>query len=157
FEATRDFRRLAEADCIIICVPTPLTAKKDPDLQYIEKTADSVLQTLRKGQIISLESTTYPGTTEEILLERFRTTALEVGKDYFHIFSPDREGPRNPQFSTRPIPKIVGGMTPDCVEVGKALYGQVIDRVVAVTSTRPAELVKLLENIYRCVNIALVN
>jgi len=157
FEATRDFRRLAEADCIIICVPTPLTAKKDPDLQYIEKTADSVLQTLRKGQIISLESTTYPGTTEEILLERFRTTGLEVGKDYFLVFSPEREDPGNPKFSTRTIPKIVGGMTPDCLEVGKTLYGQVIDRVVAVSSTRTAELVKLLENIYRCVNIALVN
>jgi UDP-N-acetyl-D-glucosamine dehydrogenase len=157
FEATRDFRRLGEADCIIICVPTPLTAKKDPDLQYIEKTADSILQTLRKGQLISLESTTYPGTTEEILLERFRTTGLEVGKDYFLVFSPEREDPGNPKFSTRTIPKVVGGMTRDCLEAGKTLYGQVIDRVIAVSSTRTAELVKLLENIYRCVNIALVN
>jgi UDP-N-acetyl-D-glucosamine dehydrogenase len=157
FEATRDFRRLAEADCIIICVPTPLTAKKDPDLQYIEKTADSILQTLRKGQLISLESTTYPGTTEEILLERFRATGLEVGKDYFLVFSPEREDPGNPKFSTRTIPKVVGGVTPDCLEAGKTLYGQVIDRIVTVSSTRTAELVKLLENIYRSVNIALVN
>jgi len=157
FEATRDFGRLAEADCIIICVPTPLTAKKDPDLQYIEKTGDSVLKTLRKGQLISLESTTYPGTTEEILLERFRTTGLEVGKDYFLVFSPEREDPGNPKFSTRTIPKVVGGMTPACLEAGKTLYGQVIDRIVTVSSTRTAELVKLLENIYRCVNIALVN
>src|SRR5438132_1139321 len=157
FEATSDFRRLAEADCIIICVPTPLTTKKDPDLQYIEKTADAALKTLRKGQIISLESTTYPGTTEEILLERFRTTGLEAGKDYFLVFSPEREDPGNAKFTTRTIPKVVGGLTPDCLEVGKTLYAQVIDRVVTVSSTRAAELVKLLENIYRSVNIALVN
>jgi UDP-N-acetyl-D-glucosamine dehydrogenase len=157
FEATSDFRRLAEADCIIICVPTPLTAKKDPDLQYIEKTADAVTQTLRKGQLVSLESTTYPGTTEEILLERFRTTGLEVGKDYFLVFSPEREDPGNPKFSTRTIPKVVGGVTPECLQAGKTLYSQVIDRVIPVSSTRAAELVKLLENIYRCVNIALVN
>src|SRR5437870_4776027 len=157
FEATSDFRRLAEADCIIICVPTPLTSKKDPDLQYIESTADAVLKTLRKGQVISLESTTYPGTTEEILLERFRTTGLEVGKDYFLVFSPEREDPGNPKFSTRTIPKVVGGITPNCLEAGRTLYSKVIDRVVTVSSTRAAELVKLLENIYRCVNIALVN
>jgi UDP-N-acetyl-D-glucosamine dehydrogenase len=157
FEATTDFSRLAEPDCIIICVPTPLTAKKDPDLQYIEKTADAVLKTLRKGQVISLESTTYPGTTDEILLERFQSTGLRVGKDYFLVFSPEREDPGNPKFSTRSIPKVVGGTTPDCLEVGKTLYSQVIDRVVTVSSTRAAELVKLLENIYRSVNIALVN
>jgi UDP-N-acetyl-D-glucosamine dehydrogenase len=157
FEATSDFRRLAEADCIIICVPTPLTAKKDPDLQYIEKTADAISKTLRKGQLVSLESTTYPGTTEEILLERFRSSGLEVGKDYFLVFSPEREDPGNAKFSTRTIPKVVGGTTPECLEAGKTLYSQVIDRVVTVSSTRAAELVKLLENIYRCVNIALVN
>src|SRR6266699_1364876 len=157
FEPTTDFQRLAEADCIIICVPTPLTPKKDPDLQYIEKTADAILKTLRKGQVICLESTTYPGTTEEILLERFRTTGLEAGKDYFLVFSPEREDPGNPKFSTRTIPKVVGGITPHCLELGAALYSQVIDRVVTVSSTRAAELVKLLENIYRAVNIALVN
>src|SRR2546428_9747233 len=157
FEATSDFSRLAEADCIIICVPTPLTAKKDPDLQYIENTAEAVSKTLRKGQLISLESTTYPGTTEEILLERFRPSGLEPGKDYFLVFSPEREDPGNPKFSTRTIPKVVGGITPDCLEVGKTLYEQVIDRIVTVSSTRAAELVKMLENIYRSVNIALVN
>jgi len=157
FEATSDFGRLAEADCIIICVPTPLTEKKDPDLQYIESTADAISKTLRKGQLVSLESTTYPGTTEEILLERFRAKGLEAGKDYFLVFSPEREDPGNPKFSTRTIPKVVGGFTPDCLEAGKTLYGQVIDRVVTVSSTRAAELVKLLENIYRSVNIALVN
>src|SRR2546427_6104769 len=157
FDATTDFQRLAEADCIIICVPTPLTAKKDPDLQYIENTTTAISKTLRKGQLVSLESTTYPGTTEESLLERFRKTGLEVGKDYFLVFSPEREDPGNPKFSTRTIPKVVGGITPDCLEAGKTLYSQVIDRVVTVSSTRAAELVKLLENIYRCVNIALVN
>jgi UDP-N-acetyl-D-glucosamine dehydrogenase len=157
FEATSDFSRLAEADCIIICVPTPLTAKKDPDLQYIENTADAISKTVRKGQLISLESTTYPGTTDEILLERFRPSGLEPGKDYFVVFSPEREDPGNPKFSTRTIPKVVGGTTADCLEVGKTLYGQVIDRVIPVSSTRAAELVKLLENIYRSVNIALVN
>ncbi|PYS06782.1 MAG: hypothetical protein DMG17_31930 [Acidobacteria bacterium] len=157
FEPTTDFQRLAEADCIIICVPTPLTPKKDPDLQYIENTTDAISRTLRKGQLVCLESTTYPGTTEEILLERFRATGLEAGSDYFLIFSPEREDPGNPKYSTRTIPKVVGGITPDCLEVGTTLYGQVIDRVVPVSSTRAAELVKLLENIYRCVNIALVN
>ena len=157
FEATSNFSRLVEADCIIICVPTPLTAKKDPDLQYIEKTAEAVAKTLRKGQLVSLESTTYPGTTDEILLERFLPSGLEAGKDYFLVFSPEREDPGNAKFSTRTIPKVVGGTTPDCLDVGQALYGQVIERVIPVSSTRAAELVKLLENIYRSVNIALVN
>jgi UDP-N-acetyl-D-glucosamine dehydrogenase len=157
FEATTDFKRLAEADCIIICVPTPLNSKKDPDLQYIEKTGVALTKTLRKGQLISLESTTYPGTTDEILLEQFKATGLTVGQDYFLVFSPEREDPGNPKFSTRTIPKVVGGTTPACLELGKALYSQVIDRVITVSSTRAAELVKLLENIYRCVNIALVN
>jgi UDP-N-acetyl-D-glucosamine dehydrogenase len=157
FEATTDFRRLAEADCIIICVPTPLTAKKDPDLQYIEKTADAIAPTLRKGQLISLESTTYPGTTEEILLEKFKKKSLTVGTDYFLVFSPEREDPGNSKFSTRTIPKVVGGITANCLEVGAVLYGQVIDRIIRVSSTKAAELVKLLENIYRAVNIALVN
>jgi len=157
FDATSDFSRLSEADCIVICVPTPLTAKKDPDMQYIENTADAVCRTLRKGQLISLESTTYPGTTEEVLLEKFRSTGLEVGKDYFLVFSPEREDPGNPKFSTRTIPKVVGGITGNCLEVGEAMYAAVIDRVVTVSSTRAAELVKLLENIYRSVNIALVN
>jgi UDP-N-acetyl-D-glucosamine dehydrogenase len=157
FEATSDFARLAEPDCIIICVPTPLTPKKDPDMQYIEKTADAISRTLRAGQLVSLESTTYPGTTDEVLLDLFRQKGLEAGKDYFLVFSPEREDPGNPKFSTRTIPKVVGGTTPACLELGVALYEQVIDKVIPVSSTRAAELVKLLENIYRCVNIALVN
>jgi UDP-N-acetyl-D-glucosamine dehydrogenase len=157
FEATTDFSRLAEADAIIICVPTPLTEKKDPDLQYIEKTGEFIVKTLRKGQLVSLESTTYPGTTDEILLETFKGTGLKVGEDYFLAFSPEREDPGNEKFSTRTIPKVVGGTTPACLELGKALYSQIIDRVIPVSSTRAAEMVKLLENIYRSVNIALVN
>jgi len=157
FEASSDFSRLAEPDCIIICVPTPLTPKKDPDLQYIEKTAQAISKTLRAGQLISLESTTYPGTTDEILLDLFRTKGLEAGQDYFLVFSPEREDPGNQRFSTRTIPKVVGGTTEACLQLGVALYQQVIDRVIPVSSTRAAELVKLLENIYRCVNIALVN
>src|SRR6266705_4108595 len=141
FEGTSDLQRLAEADCIIICVPTPLTTNKDPDLQYIEKIANAVAATLRKGQLVSLESTTYPGTTEEILLEKFRKTGLEVGKDYFLVFSPEREDPGNPKFSTRTIPKVVGGITPHCLEVGTTLYVQVIDRVIPISSARAAELV----------------
>jgi UDP-N-acetyl-D-glucosamine dehydrogenase len=157
FEATSDFKRLSEADCIIICVPTPLTPKKDPDLQYIESTAQAISKTLRAGQLISLESTTYPGTTDDILLDLFRKSGLEVGRDYFLVFSPEREDPGNPRFSTRTIPKVVGGTTPACLKLGVALYQQVIDKVIPVSSTRAAELVKLLENIYRSVNIALVN
>jgi UDP-N-acetyl-D-glucosamine dehydrogenase len=157
FEATSDFARLTEPDCIIICVPTPLTQKKDPDMQYIEKTAEAISKTLHKGQLVSLESTTYPGTTDEVLLDLFRKSGMEVGRDYFLVFSPEREDPGNQKFSTRTIPKVVGGTTPACLELGVSLYRQVIDNVVPVSSTRAAELVKLLENIYRCVNIALVN
>src|SRR6516162_11341380 len=157
FEATSSFDRLADADCIIICVPTPLTEKKDPDLQYIESTAEAISRTLRRSQLVSLESTTYPGTTDEILLDLFRQSGLKVGEDYFLVFSPEREDPGNPKFSTRTIPKVVGGTSPACAELGIALYEQVIDRVIPVSSTRAAELVKLLENIYRSVNIALVN
>src|SRR5205809_193428 len=157
FEPTTDFQRLAEADCILVCVPTALAPKQGPDLQYIESSTEAISRTPRKGQLVCRESTTYPGTTEEILLERFRSTGLQAGSDYFLTFSPEREDPGNPKYSTRTIPKVVGGITPDCLEVGTTLYGQVIDRVVPRSSTRAAELVKLLENIYRCVNIALVN
>ena len=136
FEATTDFNRLAEADAIIICVPTPLTAKKDPDLQYIENTADSILKTLRKGQLISLESTTYPGTTEEILLERFRTTGLEAGKDYFLVFSPEREDPGNEKFSTRTIPKVVGGLDDHCRDLAIALLTRVYVRGSTCSSSQ---------------------
>ncbi len=157
FEATADFTRLRETDCIIACVPTPLTSKREPDLQYIEKTAESIAATLRPGQLVVLESTTYPGTTEEVLLARFKEGDLRVGEDYFLAYSPEREDPGNERFSTQTIPKVVGGTSADCLKVAGTLYGQIIDQIVAVSSTQTAELVKLLENIYRSVNIALVN
>jgi len=157
FEATSDFSKLAEADCIIICVPTPLNSNREPDMQYVESTAHAVGKTLREGQLVVLESTTYPGTTREVLLERFRESGIEAGENYFLAYSPEREDPGNAHFSTQTIPKVIGGTTENCLSVAKALYGQVIDELVPVSSTDTAELVKLLENIYRSVNIALVN
>jgi UDP-N-acetyl-D-glucosamine dehydrogenase len=157
FEATSDFSKLAEADCIIICVPTPLNSNREPDMQYVESTAHAVSKTLRGGQLVVLESTTYPGTTREVLLERFRESGLEAGENYFLAYSPEREDPGNAHFSTQTIPKVIGGTTENCLSVAKALYGQAIDQLVPVSSTDTAELVKLLENIYRSVNIALVN
>ena len=157
FEATADLKRLAEPDCIIVCVPTPLTTRREPDLGYVVKTADAIQATLRRGQLVTLESTTYPGTTKEILQTRFSETGLEVGENYFLGYSPEREDPGNANFSTQTIPKVVGGATENCLAVAKAMYSQVIDQVVPVSSTETAELVKLLENIYRSVNIALVN
>ena len=157
FEGTDDFDRLTEIDCIIICVPTPLTAKHEPDLSYVEKTADEIAQRLKKGQAISLESTTYPGTTEELILPKFEKNGLKPGQDFYLMFSPEREDPGNRHYSTKTIPKVVGGITSNCTEVGKALYGQIVDQVVLVSSTQVAEFTKLMENIYRGVNIALVN
>ncbi len=156
-DPTENFSRLNKPDCILICVPTPLTEKMEPDLQYIEKTTEAILQNLRKGQLVVLESTTYPGTTEELLLPRLESGGLKVGKDFFLAFSPEREDPGNKQFTTHQIPKVVAGVTPSCQKVVAALYGQIIKRVVPVSSPRVAELTKLLENIYRSVNIALVN
>jgi len=157
FEATSDMGRLAEPDALIICVPTPLTRKREPDLQYVEGTAKLIAHTLRPGQLISLESTTYPGTTEELMLPILQAVGGEAGKDFFLVFSPEREDPGNAEYEVKTIPKVVGGITPACLEHGVALYGQVVDRVIPVSSTQAAELSKLLENIYRAVNIALVN
>ncbi len=157
FAATTDFARLAEADCISICVPTPLDTHFEPDLRYVIATADDIAKTLRKGQLIILESTTYPGTTEEILLEKFAKTGLTVGEDYFLAFSPEREDPGNAKFTIRTIPKVVGGMTDQCSELTQDYYGGIFDRVVPVTKPAVAELSKLLENIFRSVNVALVN
>jgi UDP-N-acetyl-D-glucosamine dehydrogenase len=156
-DATDDFARLAKPDCIIICVPTPLTEKMEPDLQYIEKTAEAIRDHLRKGQLIILESTSYPGTTEELILPQLESTGLKVGKDFFLAYSPEREDPGSKRFSTSQIPKVVSGVTPSCRKIATTLYGQVIQKVVPVSSPRVAELTKLLENIYRSVNIALVN
>ncbi len=157
FQATTDFSRVNEADALILCVPTPLNKYREPDLSFVLDTTDSLVPYLREGQVVSLESTTYPGTTDEELLPRVQSGGLAVGQNIFLVFSPEREDPGNPNFTTRTIPKVCGGVTSACLEVGLALYGQVIDRVVPVSSTRAAELTKLLENIHRAVNIGLVN
>jgi UDP-N-acetyl-D-glucosamine dehydrogenase len=157
FEATVDFSRAAEADALIICVPTPLNAYREPDLSFVLATADALLPHIGPGQIVSLESTTYPGTTAEELAPRLQSRGLTIGEDVFLVFSPEREDPGNAHFDTRTIPKVCGGDTPACMQAGLALYGAAIDRVVPVSSTRAAELTKLLENIHRAVNIGLVN
>lgn len=156
FSATADMGRLGEPDILIICVPTPLTPKREPDLRYVENTARQIAATLRSGQLVSLESTTYPGTTAELVLP-ILNAKLRAGQDFFLVFSPEREDPGNTKFQVSTIPKVVGGITPACLEHGVALYSQVIDRVIPVSSTQAAEMSKLLENIYRAVNIALVN
>ncbi|WP_312197194.1 nucleotide sugar dehydrogenase [Stutzerimonas chloritidismutans] len=157
FEATTDFTRASDVDALILCVPTPLNKYREPDLSFVLDTTDSLVPYLRPGQVMSLESTTYPGTTDEELLPRIESRGFKVGEDVFLVYSPEREDPGNPNFTTRTIPKVCGGHTPACQEIGMALYGQVIDRVVPVSSTRAAEMTKLLENIHRAVNIGLVN
>jgi UDP-N-acetyl-D-glucosamine dehydrogenase len=157
FSATTDFSCIPEVDVLILCVPTPLNKYREPDLSYVTDTTDAVIPYLREGHVLSLESTTYPGTTEEELLPRMESTGLKVGKDVFLVYSPEREDPGNPDYTTRTIPKVVGGHTPVCTEVGRALYQVAIDEVVVVSSTKTAEMTKLLENIHRAVNIGLVN
>ncbi|WP_047249866.1 nucleotide sugar dehydrogenase [Chromobacterium subtsugae] len=157
FEATTDFSRVPEADTLILCVPTPLNKYREPDLSFVLDTMDSLVPYLREGQLVSLESTTYPGTTDEELLPRMESRGLKVGDNAFLVFSPEREDPGNPNFTTRTIPKVCGGVTEACQEIGVALYSAVIDKVVPVSSTRAAEMTKLLENIHRAVNIGLVN
>ena len=158
FTATMDFRRAAKADALILCVPTPLNANREPDMTYIENTARAIGPYVHSGQLVVLESSTYPGTTEEVvkpIVEKL--SGLRAGIDFFLAFSPEREDPGNPHFNTATIPKVVGGHTTQCTEVACALYASAITRVVPVKGTREAELTKLLENIFRCVNIALVN
>jgi UDP-N-acetyl-D-glucosamine dehydrogenase len=157
FSATADFTRLAEVDCIIICVPTPLTKMKDPDLTYIINTTQAIAKTLHKDQLIVLESTTYPGTTDELVLPKLEEKGLKVEKDFFLSFSPEREDPGNKNWKTADIPKVVGGVGPTSTLLAKELYQSAIKRVVPVSSARVAEMTKLLENIYRSVNIALAN
>ena len=156
-EATADFSRVSEVDALIICVPTPLDKHFEPDLSYVINTVDAIVPHLKTGQIMSLESTTYPGTTEEELRPRIEARGLVVGKDIFLVYSPEREDPGNPDFAGLNIPKVVGGTTPACAEAGVALYSAVFGKVVPVRSTQVAEFAKLLENIYRAVNIGLVN
>ncbi len=157
FEATADFARLAEADAVIICVPTPLTEAREPDLTYVVKSAEAVAKTLRKGQLVVLESTTYPGTTRKVVLPVLEATGLKVGKDFFLAFSPEREDPGNPNFTTPTIPKVVGGMDERTTELAAGLYGRAVVNVVRVSTPEVAEACKILENTYRAVNIALVN
>ena len=157
FEATVDFTRISEVDAVIICVPTPLSTHREPDLSFIVDTMEAITPHLREGQVLSLESTTWPGTTEEVLRPFVEGRGLAVGETYFLVYSPEREDPGNPDFTTRTIPKVLGGTTAACSEVGEALYAAVIDRVVPVSSTKAAELTKLLENIHRSVNIGLAN
>ncbi|MDQ2669249.1 MAG: nucleotide sugar dehydrogenase [Gemmatimonadota bacterium] len=157
FTATTDPSRLGEPDAVSICVPTPLSKFKDPDVSYIVAATDAVKKTLRRGQAIILESTTYPGTTREIMLPALESTGLKVGEDFFLAFSPERVDPGNPTYGTRNTPKVVGGITPECARVAAALYQPAIDTLVMVSSTEAAELVKLLENTFRSVNIGLVN
>lgn len=157
FSATADFSRLPEADCICVCVPTPLTRMREPDLTYILNTSDAIATHLRRGQLVVLESTTYPGTTDEVVLPMLERGGLKVEKDFFLAFSPEREDPGNKEWKTATIPKVVGGVGPKSTEVAKELYQSGIARVVTVSSARVAEMTKLLENIYRSVNIALVN
>jgi UDP-N-acetyl-D-glucosamine dehydrogenase len=157
FSATTDMARLSETDAISICVPTPLSKFKDPDVSYIVAATEAVKKHLRRGQAIVLESTTYPGTTREILLPALESTGLTVGHDFFLAFSPERVDPGNPKYGTRNTPKVVGGITADCQRVAVALYQPAIDTLVPVSTTEAAELVKLLENTFRSVNIGLVN
>jgi len=157
FEATADLSKIAHCDVIIICVPTPIDRYREPDLSFVLDTVDAIVPHIRAGQLVVLESTTYPGTTDEELLPRLESTGFTVGKDIFLAFSPEREDPGNPDFTTQSIPKVVGGVSKSCLDVATTLYQQVIDKVVPVSSTRVAEMSKLLENIHRAVNIGLVN
>lgn len=157
FIATTDFSVLKKCDTVNICVPTPLSKQRDPDVSYIVAAATEVARYLHKGQLVILESTTYPGTTDELVLPMLAESGLVVGKDFFLAFSPERVDPGNPNFNTRNIPKVVGGVTETCTHVAVQLYRQRLDNVVPVTSTQVAEMVKLLENTFRSVNIGLVN
>ncbi len=157
FEATAEYKRLADVDAILICVPTPLNEFREPDLSAVDATADAIAGTLCEGQLIVLESTTYPGTTEERIRPRLEEKGLKAGVDFFLAYSPEREDPGRKDHTTRTIPKVFGGTTANCLDAGTALYQCIFETVVPVTSTQAAELTKLLENIFRSVNIALVN
>lgn len=156
-EPISDPDRLAEADTLHLCVPTPLNKTGDPDVSYLIDATETIVGRLRSGQLVVLESTTYPGTTRELMLPRMEATGLVVGQDFFLVFSPERVDPGNPRYHVRNTPKVMGGITPRCAEASRRLYARVIDEVVVVSSTEAAELTKLLENTFRSVNIGLVN
>lgn len=157
FEATTDLSRMKEADALLICVPTPLTSSRDPDLTYVEKTTEAIAESLRPGQLIVLESTTYPTTTRDVMLPILNSKGLTIGEDYYLAYSPEREDPGNPDFSAAGIPKVVGGMDENSLQVAVALYEHAVVNVVPVSSPEVAEACKILENTYRAVNIAMVN
>jgi len=155
--ATTDFSVIRDLDTIDICVPTPLRKTKDPDMSYVVSATDAIAEYIHPGLLVMLESTTYPGTTDELLLPKLANSGLEVGKDFFLCFSPERVDPGNPKFKTSNIPKVVGGITAACTEIGALFYGQALEKIVPVSSTRVAEMVKLLENTFRMINIGLAN
>ena len=157
FKPTSDYKYISKCDAVIICVPTPLDQYREPDLSYVTSTLSAIQDHLRKGQLISLESTTYPGTTEEIIRPVLESRGFTVGHDIFLVFSPEREDPGNEKFKTHNIPKICGGSTAQCLEVGLCIYSSVIEKMIPVSSTKTAEMTKLLENIHRAVNIGLIN
>lgn len=157
FVAVEDLSLVSRVDAIILCVPTPLNKNREPDMRFVFGTINALLPHIKKGQIMSLESTTYPGTTDEEIKPMIESKGYKIGQDYFLVFSPEREDPGNKKYTIQTIPKVCGGLTPDCLEVGTALYSQVVDKIVPVSSTKTAELTKLLENIHRAVNIGLVN
>jgi len=157
FRATSDMARLKTVDAILVCVPTPLTENREPDVQFIVGSAETIAKHLRPGQLIVLESTTYPGTTRELMAPILETSGLKAGRDFHLAYSPEREDPGNKEFTTRTIPKVVGGLTKTCLDMACRLYGAAIERTVPVSSLEAAEAAKILENVYRCVNIAMVN
>jgi UDP-N-acetyl-D-glucosamine dehydrogenase len=156
FHATSDMSKIRNVDCVLICVPTPLTKQREPDMQYVEKSCLTIGQYLQKGQLIS-SSTTYPGTTRELMQPILERTGLKAGKDFYMAFSPEREDPGNKHYTTKTIPKIVGGLTPTCRKLACDIYRLGINTVVPVSSVEAAEATKILENVYRCINIAMVN
>ena len=156
-DATTDFSVIRDLDTIDICVPTPLRKTKDPDMSYIVAASEEIVKYFHPGMLVILESTTYPGTTDELVLPMLEKSGLKVGQDFFLCFSPERVDPGNPKYQTKNIPKVVGGTTPACTELGRLFYSQALDTVVPVSSTQVAEMVKLLENTYRMINIGLVN
>src|ERR1700689_2292739 len=157
FRATSDFSAILDLDTINIAVPTPLRKTKDPDMSFIVSSCQEIAKHFHPGILVILESTTYPGTTDELMLPMFEAGGLKVGEDFFLCFSPERVDPGNPKFQTKNIPKVVGGITPACTEVGATFYRQALETVVPVQGTRVAEMVKLLENTFRMINIGLVN
>jgi UDP-N-acetyl-D-glucosamine dehydrogenase len=157
FESSTDLKKISDVDAIILCLPTPLTDDNSPDLSYIINSMEAIKPYLKKGQLISLESTTYPGTSEEELYPIIQKMGLQIGEDFFLCYSPEREDPGNPNFNPKNIPKIVSGFSSNCLDVAIALYDSVVDKVVPMSSLRTAEMTKLLENIYRAVNIGLIN